>query len=204
MGVQVPLLAQPLALGDRRFEVPLSTKWIIALATVALSACGGGSANGSFTPGPLPRGGDWTGVYFSDWGRMELTRTGDSVVGSFRGDAKSGHLSGTVNGNILRFTWQQDDNTIGGRPRTVTGGGVFQYVLDANGEAHLNGTWGYEAAVEGGGVWNATRGRGRPGMRRDPEDENVVDDGSDQSGGEEQVGQGSVEPAANPDALDDL
>lgn len=182
--------------------MPFSSRLMIV---VALSACGGGAATGSFTPGPMPRGGDWTGVYFSDWGRMELTRTGDSIVGTFRSDVKNGRLSGTANGNLLRFTWEQRDNTIEGRPRTVTGGGVFQYVLDANGEHHLNGTWGYEAAVEGGGTWNAMRGRGRPGMRRDPEDENVIDDGStDQSGGEERVGQGSVEPAPNPDALDDL
>jgi hypothetical protein len=170
-----------------------------------LVGCGGSSANGSFTPGPLPHGADWTGVYFSDWGRMELTRTGDSVVGTFTSDTKRGHLSGTVNGDILHFTWSQEDNTIIGRPRTITGSGVFQYYIEDD-EHHLRGTWGYEGAVEGGGTWDAVRGRGRPASRTQALPSTEDQNPPDESGGEEQPDdqQAPAQGQSSPDALDNL
>lgn len=178
----------------------------LVVAVVGVAACGGGGAQGAFTPASMPQGGDWTGTYFSDWGTLELGRTGDSIVGTFRSDIKHGRLSGSVNGNVLRFHWNQDDDRIVGRTRSLEGSGQFQYTVDENGEHHLTGTWGYGADISGGGLWNAQKSRSRRRPRVDPDANGTGEDGSD-SGGEEPAGDtggdsGGDEPA--PDALDDL
>jgi hypothetical protein len=125
-------------------------------------ACGGASSNmpaGSMSAGPMPAGGDWTGVYYSDWGRLEMQRTGDTVVGEFRSDTKKGRISGTVNGRLLTFTFTQNDETIPGRARMFQGSGQFRYYIDQNGDHKLQGTWGYQASYDDGGPWNASRSR---------------------------------------------
>ena len=174
-------------------------------AVLGLVACGGGGAQGAFDPASMPQGGDWTGDYFSDWGRLELQRTGDTVVGTYRSDIKHGRLSGSVNGNVLRFTWNQQDERIVGHARSLEGAGQFQYVVDENGEHHLNGTWGYNSDVSGAGVWNANKSRARRRPRVDP-NVNGTGDTSGDSGGEEQTGgdSGGEDTQPAPDALDDL
>jgi hypothetical protein len=157
----------------------------------------------------MPQGGDWTGVYFSDWGRLELSRTGDTVVGTFQSDIKRGRLSGSVNGNVLRFTWTQQDDRIVGRTRTLDGSGQFQYTIDENGEHHLAGTWGYGADISGAGVWNAAKSRSRVRPRVNP-NQMPGGEGEDGSGGEEgsgdsgDTGSGGDDGGEAPDALDDL
>jgi hypothetical protein len=177
----------------------------VVLAVIGLAACGG-SAGGAFRPAAMPRGGDWTGTYFSDWGRLEMARTGDTVVGTFLSDIKHGRLSGSVNGDVMRFTWTQLDERIGGRASAVEGGGQFRYVVDANGEHHLEGTWGYAGEVSGGGVWNASKSRSRvrPRVGGTPGSEQGEGSGTE-SGGEEQTGgQPQPQPQPNPDGLDNL
>jgi len=181
---------------------------VIAVMSLGV-ACGGGGAQGAFDPASMPQGGDWTGTYFSDWGTLELQRTGDTVVGSFRSDIKHGRLSGSVNGNVLRFSWSQIDDRIVGRSRTIEGSGQFQYTVDDNGEHHLAGTWGYGADISGAGVWNASksRTRRRPRVETEGSGSEEGDTGSE-SGGEEQTGEtGGGDTGGEgeaPDALDDL
>jgi len=197
MGVQVPLLA----------PMTMATSWRMGAVVWLLAACGGGAANGAFTPGALPQGGDWTGIYFSDWGRLELQRNGDTVVGTFTSDIKRGRLSGSVHGNILRFTWTQQDDRIIGRPRAMNGSGVFQYYVDDNGEHHLRGTWGYEASIDDGGEWNAAKSRTR--LRPRPQPQPTGEEGGGGPGEESSPpAQGGTEPSGEPehggDALDNL
>ncbi len=180
----------------------------VVLAMLGLTACGGG-VQGAFTPAPMPAGGDWTGTYFSDWGRLEMVQNGDTIVGEYRSDIKHGRISGTVNGNVFRFTWNQRDDRIIGHSRALEGSGQFQYLVGDNGETTLNGTWGYGSNVAGGGVWNAqkSRSRARPRIGED----NSTPAGTNE-GGEEQTGNdtgsdsgdSSSDDSAGGDSLDDL
>lgn len=139
-------------------------RWVVLASVVSAGhvGCGGAAANqpaGSMSAGPMPAGGDWSGVYYSDWGRLEMQRTGDTVVGEFRSDTKTGRISGTANGNLLTFQFTQNDETIPARPRTFQGAGQFKYYIDDNGDHKLQGSWGFGAEVDDGGPWNATRSR---------------------------------------------
>lgn len=179
---------------------------LVVLSALWLAACGGGAAAGAFEPASMPRGGDWTGTYFSDWGRLELARTGDTVVGTFRSDIKHGRLSGSVNGNVLRFAWTQLDERIGGRTRELEGSGQFRYTVDENGEHHLEGTWGYRGEISGAGVWNASksRTRRRPGAQQQGEETGETGDTGDVGTGETGTGQPSGDQQPAGDGLDDL
>ncbi len=173
-----------------------------------LAGCGGAAANsaGSMSAGPMPAGGEWSGVYYSDWGRLEMQQTGDTVVGEFRAENKRGNLSGTVNGSLLTFTFRQNDETIPSRPRTFQGSGQFSYYIDELGDHKIRGSWGYGAAYDDGGPWNGSRSRRSQfqflttgGARR-------TDVEGDTAGGEGgEGGEGGTEaPPEEPPPTDDL
>jgi hypothetical protein len=114
-----------------------------ALVTMLLMGCTGQLP----TPGPLPADKTFVGVWDSNWGQMKLRPGRGSIVnGSFRG-FREGSVSGTVEGNLYRFTWRQVNSTAWGR-------GYLQ--MSPDGE-HLEGQWGYEKSYNGGGRWWASR-----------------------------------------------
>lgn len=142
-------------------------------ALVALSGCGGGGGGPSVTPGNLPTGGNWTGVYYSpQYGRMDFVATGPRVLGQFTRDERSGRIEGNVTGDVMRFRWYERRERIGGRPENVQGGGYFRYVIGPteltsgddcpDGTHCLNGEWWLGDNDGDRAPWTAQRGRGRP------------------------------------------
>jgi hypothetical protein len=81
---------------------------------------------------------DVTGSYTSNWGPVKLEQHGAHVTGEYVFDG--GKLDGTMDGNLLRFTW---------RERAGTGHGVFAVASDGE----LIGTWGAGPDDLGGGGW---------------------------------------------------
>ncbi|MBK8173261.1 MAG: hypothetical protein IPK60_23405 [Sandaracinaceae bacterium] len=163
----------------------------LALMTVTLglfiSACGGGSGNrASVTPGPMPTGGSFSGVWFSpQYGRLDMVQTGASIVGEYTKDERHGRIEGTAQGNVMRFQWTESRELIVGRPTVTRGRGYFQYVVDGN-EVKLVGQWGHDNDEVGGGPWNAVRsGRLRPHLSTDPDrPDNSDDENSGRSSGD--------------------
>lgn len=177
---------------------------------VVVAGCGGASSNmpTNMSAGPMPAGGEWSGVYYSDWGRLEMQQTGDTVVGEFRSDTKKGRISGRVNGSLLTFQFTQNDDTIPGRSRTFQGSGQFKYFIDDNGDHKLRGTWGFASSYDDGGPWNASRSRRSQfqflttgGARRAPAGSEEASPPPAEGTGE---GQDAPPPAEESDALGDL
>ena len=142
----------------------------LAFGTILMAAAIGCGGNGGPVRGPydactVPEGTTFTGRYYTNLGRMELTQSGIAVAGSWQEDQshKSGRLEGTVEGCLLMFSWTQTDDTIPGRPRTTNGRGVFRLLLpdpdDRNQTVNFEGVWGYGTEVEGGGTWTGRRSR---------------------------------------------
>ncbi len=137
------------------------TLGIAILSVLVLSSCGGGAKKvGGFPKGKMPPGFTWNGKYYCDFfGQMNLTQTGSTVVGTV--EYGEGRIEGTADGNILRFTWSQSAGPQGvGVAKTVSGQGVFQYLVEKKGtpptqkDVHnIHGTWGYDAEFKGGGKW---------------------------------------------------
>jgi hypothetical protein len=168
--------------------------------------CGGGSADVSV--GTMPQGGAFTGVYHSpQYGEMNIIQTGDSVVGEYKKDERSGRINGSVEGDIMRFEWVENKAMISNRPTETRGRGYFRYMIDpSNGDHVLKGEWGIGDNETGGGPWNAWKSKhSQPKLSTDsgessggetlPDEEMGSDDyGSDDSGGD----------SSDLDSLDEL
>lgn len=80
--------------------------------------------------GELPAGESWDGVYFNPvYGYLHLQPNGDNMVGRWkRADSSHwGELSGTVDGNVFRFTWTEHRYGAIGPSGDVHGAGEFVY-----------------------------------------------------------------------------
>lgn len=87
---------------------------------------------------------NFSGIWDSDFGSMELKQTGDQVVGSYSNQL--GSITGTVEDRKLIFNWKD--------PLYSTGWGRFEISDDGD---SIIGVWGLGEASEAKGKWNATR-----------------------------------------------
>jgi len=89
---------------------------------------------------------DFSGEWYSSWGKMKLQQKGNHVHGIYKG-FRIGSLSGDVEGNLFKFKWTQVAPKMHGR-------GYLQ--LGANGRT-MSGKWGYKKNYFNGGNWTATK-----------------------------------------------
>ena len=126
-----------------------------------LFACSGGGTQ--VQAGPMPAGGEFTGVYHSpQYGEMHMIQNGDSVRGEYKQDERTGRINGTVDGNLMRFEWVEMKAMVANRPQETRGHGYFVYKVDpANGEHVIVGRWGLDDDDSQGGDWNAYKMKNR-------------------------------------------
>lgn len=77
-----------------------------------------------------------SGTYTTDFNDMALTQSGSTVTGTYQ--YADGRIEGTLNGNVLKGMWYQNN-----------GKGKFEFVF-SNGAASFTGKWGYNDATPGG------------------------------------------------------
>lgn len=131
---------------------------------VSLSACGG--AGSSLHAGTMPSGGSWTGVWQSpQYGDMHLCQNGQQVTGDYVKNERHGTMQGTVQGDLLRFSWEERRELVQGRPVITRGHGYFRYTIGDDQDHYFRGEWGIDDAYDGGGPWNAVRMRNRQPTR---------------------------------------
>jgi hypothetical protein len=120
------------------------TRRILVLALSGLllmplsTACGKGGSGpktASVSPGEMPIGGEWTGVYYDPYyGNLHLVAEGDMITGKWRKDAGDswGELSGTVDGNLLKYEWVEHKIGMIGASAQTHGKGYFVYKESEN------------------------------------------------------------------------
>jgi hypothetical protein len=116
---------------------------MIALGALGLLSCATGTRP---RPRPLPQGTTFEGTWDSTWGKMVLSQEGTKVSGTFTG-YREGALSGTIDGDVFSFIWDQ-------RVPRQHGHGYMQLSPDG---LHLEGRWGYLADDTDGGRWAADK-----------------------------------------------
>lgn len=147
----------------------------LLLALLGASACGGSSAN--ITIGTMPQGRTYQGVWQSpQYGNMHLCVTGSQVVGDFEKDERRGQIQGTIQGDVLRFQWEERREMVVGRPTVTRGRGYFKLFVDENEDSRVEGEWGLDNE-ETGAPWGAVLMR-----RRSPDRCLNRGSGSDDSG----------------------
>lgn len=126
----------------------------VALAVAALGAvvgCGNEGAKFPVTAGEMPEGGSWPGVYYNPvYGYLHLVAQEGNIVGRWRRTDSShwGELSGTVEGNVLHFSWTEHKYGAIGPSADVKGMGVFVYTPGQNKIAELDGKYALEDSKE--------------------------------------------------------
>lgn len=176
---------------------------LVLAFSLALGACGGaGGGRANVTPGVMPTGETFTGVYFSpQYGEMQVVQTGSQVVGEYVKDERRGQIQGTATGDLLRFEWTERRELVQGRPTVSRGRGYFRFVVGADQTRNLLGEWGHENNETGGGPWNA----GRAGnSRRRPSISGGSTSGGSSTGEEEPQGDSLDSPGTSPTSGDDL
>ncbi len=162
-------------------------------------ACGGAQKAMTLSSGPMPEGGNFDGVYQSDFGWLELTVSGDVVHGLYEDEKHSGKLEGKIDGSLLHFSWTQWTEDMQGRTREISGHGTFKYVMEKVETSfkpktvhRLKGIWGYgnDPMVN---IWNAYRLSNRTKKRLQPR--NMEPDRQMPGAADYDDGQGFAEPS---------
>src|ERR1700722_12423995 len=101
----------------------------------AMTGCdsGGGAKSAPVTPGDMPAGETWSGVYFHPvYGYLHMLEQDTNVVGKWKRADQSawGELSGTKVGNVLHFQWKEHKYGLVGPAAESHGKGVFIYKMN--------------------------------------------------------------------------
>ena len=125
---------------------------MVAAMAVALVAPLGGCASSGPSPDVMPEGGTYSGLWYSpQYEHMYLHQDGDRVEGVYTYRA-GGTIEGTVEGNMLLFSWHQPGDR-GAAQRAVNGKGYFHLISEGE-EVDLVGQWGYNDD-RSGAPWEA-------------------------------------------------
>jgi hypothetical protein len=124
--------------------------------------CGGGKAkSAALTPGEMPEGATWKGVYFSQlYGNLHLVEDGDEIKGAWRTVAGElwGEMVGKADGNVYRYEWTEHRIGMVGPSAERKGHGYFRYVRTRTEETktpdEIHGEWGL-GDDETGNSWKA-------------------------------------------------
>jgi hypothetical protein len=90
----------------------------------------------------------WAGTWSTDYGTMQLTQSGSSVIGAY--DYQGGRLSGTVSGNVLSGSWSELPSYT-----APNDAGDFVFTLASEGSSFTGG-WRYGSSG-GFSSWGGTR-----------------------------------------------
>ncbi len=129
---------------------------------------GEGAKSAKVSSGPMPEGESWTGVYFHPvFGYLHMQEEGTNVVGRWKRTDHShwGELSGTVSGNVLRYTWREHKVGMVGASATTQGKGYFVYKVNKENIGELDGEFGLNDAEVGSNWKNVKQLRMPPDLK---------------------------------------
>ena len=148
-----------------RATVAIAALGAMPLATVA---CGEGTTAkvASVSPGDMPSGAKWDGVYYSElYGYLHLVQSGTSMKGKWERTHKDkwGELKGTVTGDVLKFEWSEYTKGLVGPNAKRSGKGYLKYKRPPgdNVDDQLAGEIGF-GEDEVGEPWEAIKQRNIP------------------------------------------
>jgi hypothetical protein len=139
----------------------------VGILGVALAAgtfgCGAAQPKfGVVKGGEMPSGETWVGVYYNPvYGYLHMIEQDGNIVGRWKRTDGShwGELSGTVEGNVVHFTWKEHKYGGVGPSADSKGSGVFQYKMGANDIPELQGQYALDESTDVGD-WHCVKQKG--------------------------------------------
>jgi hypothetical protein len=143
-------------------------RWIVGMAMAlalactggALVACGGqGAKFQNIKGGEMPQGQSWLGVYYSQvYGYLHMIEQDGNIVGRWKRTDSShwGELSGTVDGNVMHYTWKEHDYGAVGPSGDTKGSGYFVYLMGQNNIPELKGKYSVDES-DTSAEWNVVK-----------------------------------------------
>jgi hypothetical protein len=140
------------------------------LAAAALPACGpapgggGGGKSAAITPGTMPDGAKWDGVYFNPlFGNLHVVETkSGTLAGRWKtaDGSKWGEMNGQIKGNVAHYSWVEHKIGFVGPMAVSKGKGYFVYSRPPGEHVddELKGEWGLSDS-EVGNDWNCVKQR---------------------------------------------
>ena len=143
---------------------------VTASAAISIVACGSSAdpKTAQVKSGPMPEGETWTGVYFHPvFGYLHMQEEGSNVVARWKRTDHShwGELSGTITGNVLRYTWKEHKIGMVGAAATTHGKGYFVYKLNKENIGELDGEFGLNDSEVGSSWKNVKQVRMPPDLK---------------------------------------
>lgn len=136
---------------------------LAASVSVALAGCKQQEVQAktaAVSAGDMPADGEWSGVYYSPlYGFLHIVAEGSTANGAWRTTAgdKWGELNGTIEGDLLKYSWVEHTIGLVGANAGRKGKGYFKYTAPSDADAHvIAGEWGLNED-ERGYKWEATK-----------------------------------------------
>lgn len=138
---------------------------LASAGTVACGPDGPEAKTANVKPGAMPSDASWEGVYYDVlFGELHLEEDGNSIKGKWQRPLKGqwGKVEGTVDGNLMRFSWEEYVDGLTGPNSRKKGRGYFVYSRPAgdNVDDIIDGEIG-RGENEVGIEWHAIKQRQR-------------------------------------------
>ncbi len=181
---------------------------VILLTVFSAIGCGESTPDAktaNVTAGAMPDGGDWDGVYYDMlFGYLHLVADGNLVKGKWQRPRKGqwGQLTGNIDGNLMRFDWEEYIDGLVGPNSRKKGKGYFVYTRPEgeNVDDIIEGEVG-RGADEVGTEWRAIKQRNVK-----PDLDSIGGSGAGEVGGgdwdSDNKEKGDPEPPTEPDSGD--
>jgi hypothetical protein len=126
----------------------------MAVAVAALGCAGAHTAKfGNIAAGEMPASESWVGVYYNPvYGYLHMIEQDGNIVGRWKRTDSShwGELSGTVEGNVMHFTWKEHKYGAVGPSADSHGSGIFVYKMGQNDIPELTGKYALDESSDVG------------------------------------------------------
>jgi hypothetical protein len=140
----------------------------VASTGFAVVGCGGpGAKFQNIKAGEMPAGESWVGVYYSPvYGYLHLTEQEGNIAGRWKRTDSShwGEMSGTVEGNVLHYSWKEHSYGAVGPSGDSKGTGYFVYAKGNNNIPEIKGQYSVDEQ-ETSADWNCVK---QMNMKPDP------------------------------------
>jgi hypothetical protein len=92
-----------------------------------------------------------------------MCQSGKQVIGDYVKHERAGRIQGDIDGDLLIFQWEDRRELVSGKPQIRRGRGYFRIQIGEDGDQYVQGEWGMDDDLSGGGPWNAVKlRRGQP------------------------------------------